>query len=113
MGVFTVRAKICGFKSCEEQDMLVDTGSTFSLITPELADRLEVLKAHEWPFETPSGTLKFRTGVAKMEINGREAWVPIAISDKFPLAIGATTLEVLGFEVDPIEGRLKPKPLRI
>ena len=115
MGVFKVKAKICGSKSCEEQDMLIDTGSMVTMVSKEMAERIGVdIRARGLIFrQFTEPPLMGDLGVVDMHLEGKMAPVIVGVMAGVEPVIGATTLEILGFEVDPVEGRLKSKPLRV
>src|SRR2546421_436966 len=52
-------------------------------------------------------------GYARVAIDGIADLVPVSFGTRGePPLLGATTLEILGFVVDPIEQKLVPRPLR-
>lgn len=58
-------------------------------------------------------TVTRQVGQAWVTLGGRAGIVPVAYGDRGePVLLGATTLEILGFTVDPIEQKLVPRPLR-
>ena len=88
-------------------DVLVDTGASFTTIPRALANQLQldILGQHET--ETAAGPLTVDRSFAYIEIEGRDGVSPIWISDAYPDAlIGVFTLEALALAVDPGSGRL-------
>ena len=115
MGEFTVKAEICGFKGCETIEALVDTGSSYTAIPKSVAERVGIRKHGKVEFELGDGRTKiYDVGYVNIKLNGRDGLVRVAIiEDGAEPKIGAVTLEDLGFVVDPVEMRLKPKKRRL
>lgn len=111
MGHIYVEAAITGTKVRERVEMFVDTGSTFSSLPQEAAERLGVtIQARQQPVEVAGGRiLSYPVGVADIEIQGR-----VKIGESFLVGIfpepvlGVLTLEALGLTVDPTTGEVKP-----
>jgi predicted aspartyl protease len=58
--------------------------------------------------ETGAGKIKLDRSRAWLELEGKSEIIPVLISDTIDkVLIGVTTLEILGLQVDPIEGKLK------
>jgi len=58
--------------------------------------------------ETGAGKIKLDRSRAWLELEGKNEIIPVLISDTIDkVLIGVTTLEILGLQVDPIEGKLK------
>jgi predicted aspartyl protease len=52
-------------------------------------------------------------GQVWVSLDGRSGIVPVAFGNRGEqVLLGATTLEILGFVVDPIDQKLLPRPLR-
>lgn len=111
MGEVLVNPTICGAKDCRTlKGIAVDTGSSHSSITFEMAEELGVSVVAEIPVEFGDKRRAMRkVGSVIIALNGRRSPVPVFISDV--TVIGRTTLESLGFKVDPIDGKLEPKPI--
>jgi aspartyl protease family protein len=57
---------------------------------------------------TAKGVMELDECIGVVEVMGRKAYTHILISDDVDtVLIGATTLETLGFEVDPVTGELR------
>jgi predicted aspartyl protease len=54
------------------------------------------------------GTIEFPVRLALLEIEGQSFRVPVILGDQN--LVGLTTLETLGFAVDPLDRKLVPKP---
>ncbi|MCC6020614.1 MAG: aspartyl protease [Thermoproteaceae archaeon] len=60
---------------------------------------------------TAKGIAELEECVGVVEVMGRRAYTHILVSDDIDtVLIGATTLETLGLEVDPVTGKLKEAP---
>ncbi|AAL62843.1 MULTISPECIES: aspartyl protease family protein [Pyrobaculum] len=107
MGHVFVKAKFRGKGEVVYDEILVDTGATFTVLPLEVADKL---------IETPfTVELKLGNGekvvakvyVAEAEIEGRRGPVRIvAFKGAIPV-IGVDTLETLGLRVNPVTGKLE------
>ena len=116
MGTFTIKVHFYNPKEPERSinvEALVDTGATMSgLSTSNLKD-LGVEPEWTVPSRLADGRVVERPcGIAGVEIEGRKSLVPVAFKEEAsPAVIGATTLELLAFTVDPVERRLVHKPI--
>jgi len=54
------------------------------------------------------GSVELPLAIALLEIEGRSFRVPVILGDQN--LVGVTTLETLGFEVDPVDRKLVVKP---
>jgi len=109
-----VDARFCRLdrSRCIEVKALVDTGATLSVLPRALAEELGLEHARVDRAQTAAGIVEVLRAAAIVAVEGREVVTEVWISniiDK-PL-IGATTLEMLGLEVDPRTGRLRETPL--
>ena len=93
--------------------MWVDTGATLSWVPREIIERLDVPRLRRRPFLVADGrTIERDTAGAMVRLNGSEAMVTLVIAEPGDgHLLGATTLETLGFAVDPINHRLIPQTL--
>ena len=97
-----------------EIELVVDTGATLTKLPADLLAELQI----QPQFSVPAVTSENRTvtrsvGQAWVNLDGRAGIVPVAFGDRGePVLLGATTLEILGFAVDPVEQKLLPRPLR-
>ena len=95
--------------SFEELEAMIDTGATFSKIPQSLVQRLGLEVKYETEVELGDGRVIKRELVpGEVEIGGVKRPVLIAVGgEEEKIIIGYTTLEILGFKVDPITGRLE------
>ena len=109
MGETIVSLAIHGPQGFREVDALVDTGATFTKIPVTVADGLGLVATHEVEVELGDGTTVTRPLVlADVEVEGTRRPMLIATTpgEETPL-LGYTTLEVLGFKVNPVTRSLE------
>jgi predicted aspartyl protease len=94
--------------SVELERVLVDTGAIHSMIDRTIADRLGITTERRTRFAVVGGTIEFPVSLALLEIEGQSFRVPVILGDQN--LVGLTTLETLGFAVDPLDRKLVPKP---
>jgi predicted aspartyl protease len=110
MGHIYALVKAMGSKKSKILKMLVDTGSTYSMIDPKTADEIGVAKL---PYKVPT-TYANRTkeeldaGAVIVEMFDRRAVATLLIRECDEPLLGAETLEALGLRVDPATGRIEP-----
>ena len=112
MGDTTVALTVHGGQGSFELDALVDTGATFSKIPRTVAAEVGLEATHEVQVELGDGTMITRPLVlAEVEVQGVRRPMLIATSDgpETPL-LGYTTLEILGFKVNPVTRSLESTP---
>jgi len=87
---------------------IVDTGSTLTVLPRKIASELGLKTTRSNIVETGAGKIKLDRSRAWLEIEGKSEIMPVLISDNIDkVLIGVTMLEILGLQVDPIEGKLK------
>ena len=86
---------------------LVDTGTTLSILPTAVLERLGVRRIQRRRFLGFGGAVARDIGTVNMSYEESEAGVTVVfgIADDPPI-MGVTALETLGFEVDPVNGRL-------
>jgi clan AA aspartic protease len=94
----------------EEVHALVDTGATYSLISPALADRLGVARFPQKETVTLANGQRIEAdiGLVRVRIGDRAVGTPALILECDEPLIGVEALEALGLSVDPTTGTLKP-----
>ncbi len=99
----------------EALEAIVDTGATFSVIPTSTLKRLHIKRQEQEKVavELANGhTITRWSGEARIEINGKSRVCPILFGrPQEPMFLGVTALEALGLTVDPMKGRLKPRPI--
>ena len=87
---------------------LVDTGATLTVVPRRIAEELQLPVIGRRRVATAKGTTELDDCISIVEVMGRKAYTRIlASNDVDVVLIGATTLETLGLEVDPVTGKLK------
>jgi predicted aspartyl protease len=97
----------------EDVEVLVDSGALFTSIPRFTLERLGFKPITRQKLRVYGGGIVERdVGGAVVEYGGRRAIVPIVFGepDDTPV-LGATALESLGYQVDPVSKRLKPTEL--
>ena len=116
MGQFSIRATIAHPSDPTRQaevELLVDTGATLSWVPREIVERLGVPRLRRRSFLVADGrSVERETAGAIVRLNGNEANVTVVVAEPGDgHLLGATTLESLGFAVDPIRRQLVPQEL--
>jgi clan AA aspartic protease len=96
-----------------EVEFIADTGAIYTMIPEYIAERLDLKVVDKRKFRIASGeVVEYPVSEAYIivEDKGVTSLVVIGSEKTLPL-LGVTTLELLGFQVDPITGRLKPLEL--
>ncbi|TAK06939.1 hypothetical protein EPO44_04725 [bacterium] len=90
--------------------MLVDTGATFSVVSPSIARVLGIKRPRRSVSVRLADGRRVRLGadVAIFQINGREAPTTILVGRVDEPILGVEALETLGLVVDPRRKRLSP-----
>lgn len=117
MGVFSIHMRVANPQDetrSRELELVVDTGATLTKLPGDLLQELRIAPQFSVPAVTSENRMLTRAvGQAWVSIDGRAGIVPVAFGDRGePVLLGATTLEILGFTVVPIEQKLVPRPLR-
>ena len=109
MGFVYVDVVIRGSRSSKTIKMLVDTGSTYIVLSPET---IKELGLHETPYSVEltladKRKVKAKLYLAEAEIKGRKGPVLVAELDTPTPLLGVYALETLGFKVNPQTGELE------
>ena len=111
MGYVNVTAKISDPEQTRtrELEFLVDTGASYMVITPRIAEELG-LKWVKKTRVTLADKREVDAGYAFCYISllGREAPVTALVFDSPMPLLGTFTLQVLGLEVDPAKEEIRP-----
>jgi clan AA aspartic protease len=96
-----------------ELEFVVDTGAIYTVIPRSVAERLRLKELSKRRFKIASGeVVECSVSEAYVEIGGEGITSLVAIGDeRTPVLLGVTTLELLGLQVDPVNGKLKPLEL--
>ncbi len=87
--------------------MLVDTGAILSVLPSNMLDNLGILREGRRRFLGFGGAVAHDTGIVRMTYTGvaTGANVVFGAEDDLPI-MGVTALGSLGYEADPVNGRL-------
>lgn len=109
MGLVTTTAEI-GLEadSLTEVEFLVDTGSLYTFLPPDLASTLGLsFPVHSTVVLADRRTMEVPVGVAFLRLADREGGVMVATMDVPMPLLGVIALEVLGLKVDPVSETLE------
>lgn len=98
-----------------EVEFIADTGAIYTMIPKTIAENLGLETVGKRRFRVASGDVveyPVTEAYIIIEDRGVTSLVVIGPENTIPL-LGATTLELLGYQVDPVTGRLKPLELMI
>lgn len=110
MGHIYAEVNFRGNKGESKARTLVDTGATYIVLPPELADEVGVAKLSErlklrlangWEVET-------EVGAVIIEVKDRVVGATVAIVSGAEPLLGAEALEALGLKPNPETGELEP-----
>ena len=96
-----------------DMDCLVDTGAIYTMIPRDLLEKINIEVIGSRRFRLANGKVEqYDVGEAHVEVKniGATSLVVFGPEGSMPL-LGVTTLELLGLQVDPISGQLKPLEL--
>lgn len=94
-------------------DLLVDTGAIFTSIYRSILEELGLRPLSRRRLRVYGGaTVERDIGVAVFEYEGNRAGAPVIFGEPEDIPVlGATALEALGYQVDPVTKQLKPVEL--
>jgi predicted aspartyl protease len=94
----------------EDIELLVDSGAIFTSIPGEVLKSLDLKPVDRERLRVYGGDVVEREiGWALIEYGGKRRVVPVIFGEMGDTPIlGATSLEALGFQVDPLTKKLKP-----
>ncbi|MEM0450930.1 MAG: aspartyl protease family protein [Nitrososphaerota archaeon] len=113
MGVFRVRATIWNVQEPSKRtdvDLLVDTGSTYTVIPHSVLKKLGVVSIRTVRLRLADNKVIERPlGEVGIEIEGfRATATPAVFGEDDVYLLGSVTMEQLGLAPDPVEKKLKP-----
>ncbi len=113
--MISVRARIWNVRDprlCREVEMIVDTGTIYTVLPSSLLKELRVESIGRRRFRLANNQVIERDiGLIGIEIEGFKTHTIVVFGDENVYLLGVVTLEELGLEVDPIKGVLKPMEL--
>lgn len=115
MGTFNVNIGVghSDNGSLTEVSATVDTGSTYTMLPSSLLTQMNVEERDKRELTLADGSeVSLGIGQARIAIDGMEWNCPIIFGPEGQYLLGATTLEIFGLMVDPVDERLIPRVLR-
>ena len=112
MGQTLVNIRVYGPRGSADVEALARTGATFTKVPRSAIEQIGGKTAYETTVQLGDGrTVVRRLALTDVEINGvrRPVLVAVAEDSESPL-VGYTTLETLGFKVNPVTHALEPTP---
>lgn len=99
----------------QELEFIVDTGAIYTVIPRSVSRKLRLGEVDKRKFRTASGeAVEYPVSEAYITIQGKGVTSVVALAtEKTPILLGVTTLELLGLRVDPVSGKLVPLELMI
>jgi len=112
MGYVRVKDKVSNITDksrCAEIELITDSGAMLTVVPAPLLKRLGIEPRSKERFKLATGEMReLPLGNAQIEIEGRERFIEVVFgSEEAPALLGVTTLETLGFELDPTTGKLR------
>lgn len=94
---------------------LIDSGAAYSVVPKDTLRTFGIRPDEEREFILANGqTMKRRIGIARFSYKGRTGGAPVIFGEKGDSTLlGATTLEAMGFVLDPFKRDLLPLPMVI
>ena len=110
MGHIHVDVVLRGARAARSVRMLADTSATYTIIPPELADEIGLVKL---PFRTEvvltdGQRTSVEAGVAELSVEGRRAPVTVLVMRVEEPLLGSESPEALGLKPNLETGRLEP-----
>lgn len=118
MGLVYVPGRVFRQPNAEEieTEFLVDSGATYSLLTPTICRRLNLEPVREMNFVLADGT-RISRGIGEcyleLPFEGARGHSPIIIGESGDdeNLLGAVTLEIFGLMLDPLKREIRPARL--
>ena len=86
---------------------LVDTGATLSILPKSLLESLGIRRIGKKKFRGLGGVVTREVGTVTMHYNGVSGAAGVIFGEEEdPAVMGVTALESMGFDVDPVAGKL-------
>ena len=109
MGLVNVKANI-GLRrnNLQEVEFLVDTGSLYTFLPPDLAADLGIVSTTSGQVVLADGRrIEVGLAAAYMRLMDREGGILVGILDRPAPLLGVTSLEILGLKVNPVDETLE------
>jgi predicted aspartyl protease len=115
VGFVRVKAKVWNVEkpeSAREVLLLADTGAVYTVLPRSLLEEMGVKSVGRRNFKLANNQVIERdVGIVGIEVQGIRAHTIAVFGDEGVYLLGATTLEELGLEIDPVKGELRPMEL--
>ena len=109
MGETRVMVRVHGTKGHRDVEMLVDTGSLYTKLSPLLARELGITPDEVINVRLADGTTREASlADAVIEYGPSKRAVTVLVGPGDSLLLGVTTLEALRLKVNPVDGTLEP-----
>jgi len=87
---------------------LIDMGATLTVLPRRIAEELQLPVIGRRRVATAKGTVELDECIGIVEVMDGKAYVQMLVSDEIDVVlIGTVAIETLGFEIDPVTGKLK------
>lgn len=94
--------------------LLVDSGATYSIVPSSVLKRLHIGSIDTQKFILANGEeITREIGEARFAVMGKKRIAPVVFGNENVWVLGATTLESLGFVLDPINRKLLSLPMTL
>jgi len=115
MGLISITAKVGKGKKAIDVDFLVDSGATVTLLPEPVWKKLRIKPVRELNFTLADGTIiKRKISETVFEIQGIRGTSPVILGKGNDEALlGAITLEVPGFILNPFSRELSHKKMML
>lgn len=102
-----------GKKHAVKLDFMVDSGAVYSVVPSQVLQKLGIREDEEREFILANGQkMKRSIGIARFSYQGRIGGATVVFGKKGDSTLlGATTLEAMGFVLNPIKRDLLPLPM--
>lgn len=99
-------------KKAIKKRLLVDSGAVYSVIDREVLKKLGIKPHSKRKFILANGEeIEKEVGDCFFVYGEQKGSAPVIFGEKGIFLLGATTLEMLGLVLDPINRKLKPLPM--
>jgi predicted aspartyl protease len=89
------------------EEALIDTGATWSSVPRAVADELQLPVIGQMTLRTAAGPETFDQSYGYIEVMDKFLVTQLLVTDAYPgVLVGVTTLEAMGWAVDPRSQRL-------
>ncbi len=99
-------------KKAATHELLIDSGAVYSLLPAKELKKLGIKPVRQEKFMLGDGkSVTMPVGNALFEFQGKIGAAPVIFGDEGVYLLGVTSLEAMGFMLDPLRRELKPAPM--